>query len=111
MKKLMLSGLILMAVWNVAAAADLILAGNGRSDYRIAAPPHANEMERLAVADLAMYLKRITGADFTGTDAKYTIHVGKAAPSDKKPLRPNERRVRSENGDLHTITLFEVYSP
>ena len=114
MKKLILSGLMLWAVWNMAAA-ELILAENGRSDYRIAAPSNANEMERLAVADLAHYLKRITGADFTGAEAKHTIYVGKAAPSDNVPLRPNERRVRSENGDLHIYgegeygTAFAVY--
>ena len=93
--------------WLVAAVAalpvraDLILAENGRSNYRIAARPTSNEMEKLAAADLARYLERITGADFSAADAKHTIHIGKRAPSDREPLRSEERRVRSEQGDIY----------
>ena len=80
---------------------ELVLAANGKSNYRIVDLTPGSEMEKLAVADLALYLKRITGADFTGTSAKHTIYVGKAAPSDKSPLKAEERRVRSENGDIY----------
>ena len=99
MKKLFLTLLSAIAVFSVRA--DIILAENGKSYYRIVAQPTASEMEKLAVADLAKYLKQITGADFTGQDAKHAIYIGRRAPSDKEPLKANERRIRSENGDIY----------
>ena len=99
MGKIFLSFLTAVAAFSVRA--DIVLAENGKSDYRIAARPTENEMEKLAVADLAKYLKQITGADFTGKDAKHAIYIGKCAPSDQTPLKANERRVREDHGDLY----------
>ena len=94
---------------------EIVLAMDGRSDYRIVGREGADETERAAVADLAKYLKQITGADFTRAEAKHAIYVGKAAPSDKVPLKADERRIRAENGDLYIYgngrcgTAFAVY--
>ena len=94
---------------------EIVLAKDGKSDYRIVPPETLNKLDAPALEDLAKYLKQITGADFTGKDAKHAIYVGKCAPSDKTPLRPHERRVRSENGDIYIYgegafgSAFAVY--
>ena len=102
MKKLwLLSALALTLGVLSASAGELVLAKDGKSDYRIVAAPTENKMEQEAAKDLAKYLKQITGADFTNQDAPRAIYIGKVAPSDKEPLKFDERRVRSENGDIY----------
>ena len=114
MLKCLMLGAALFAASGVLRG-GIVLAENGRSDYRIVAREGADEREQAAVADLAVYLKRITGADFTQTAAKHCIYVGNAAPSDARPLKAQERRIRSENGDIHiwgegkSGTAFAVY--
>ncbi len=94
---------------------EIVLAKDGKSDYRIVPPETLNKLDAPALEDLAKYLKQITGADFTGKEAKHAIYVGKSAPSDKTPLQPHERRVRSENGDIYIYgegafgSAFAVY--
>ena len=100
-RSLLLSALALTLGVLSASAGELVLAKDGKSDYRIVAEPTDNRMERAAAKDLAKYLKQITGADFTDKDAKHAIYIGKVAPSDKEPLKFDERRVRSENGDIY----------
>ncbi len=66
------------------AAADLELAGGGRTPYRIVVDPAATIAEKHAAAELARFLKQVTGAEFaieTGTAAGPgpTIIVGPGA--------------------------------
>ena len=100
-RSLLLSALALTLGVLSASAGELVLAKDGKSDYRIVAAPTDNRMERAAAKDLAKYLKQITGADFTDKNAPHAIYIGKVAPSDKEPLKFDERRVRSENGDIY----------
>ena len=98
-------------------AAELKLAENGKTPYTIVIPAKAAKIEKAAARDLAVYLKKVTGAEFpvAETAAPPRIVIGKAAPADTKPLGPRERRVRSENGDLHLYgadprgSAFAVY--
>lgn len=56
--------LTLAAVAAEAVPAPLTLAKDGRTDYRIAVAADAIEPERHAAAELASFLKQVTGADF-----------------------------------------------
>ena len=91
--------------------ANLILAENGRTGYRIVInrtlPP-----DELAVAtELAQYLRKITGAEFpvAEADAPFAqttstsgaIYIDWPAPGDNTPLSPFERRVKSVEKDLY----------
>ena len=83
-------------------AAEVRLASDGKTDYTVVAPEKPTEHEQAAVDDLAMYLSRITGAEFTvNGDAPKKLYVGKRAPSDRTPLKDYERRVKEENGDIY----------
>ena len=86
----------------VGEGAELVLAENGRTAYQVVAAPEANAMELAAVSDLKTALREITGADFASAQGKTRrIHVGVAAPNDKKPLEHNERRITSCDGDIY----------
>ena len=96
----------LAAVLSCSAAAlcagELTLAENGATVYQVAGPEKPSTMEAAAVADLKKLLREITGADFAaGSGKTRTIHVGVPAPSDKAPLKENERRIASEGGNIY----------
>ena len=81
---------------------ELTLADNGVTEYHVTSPETPSPMEADAIADLKNLLKEITGADFAdGIGKKRHIHVGVPAPSDKEPLKENERRIASEGGDIY----------
>ena len=81
---------------------ELTLADNGVTEYQVTSPETPSPMEADAIADLKNLLKEITGADFAaGAGKKHHIHVGVPAPSDRKPLKENERRIASEGGDIY----------
>ena len=98
-------------------AAEVKLADGGKTAYTIVISDDANKMEQAAAGDLALYLKKVTGAEFRVADAAPSprLVIGKRAPSDKRPLRRRERRVVSENGDIyfygdgHNGNAFAVY--
>ena len=101
MKKLLTLLLAASAVLPLAAA-QIRLASEAKTEYTVVAPGAPSPDERAAAADLAATLSRITGAKFTvNGDAPKKLYVGKRAPGDKTPLKPFERRVREENGDLY----------
>ena len=83
------------------AAAELTLADGGSTRYRVVAPKKASEMEAAAAADLKKVLKEISGADFGAAAAPRAIFVGVVPPCDKTPLKADERRITSFNGDLY----------
>ena len=92
------------------ADAPLRLASDGRTEYAIVKPDRPFPDDPAAVADLAHYLKRITGAEFPVISSdeigkrpgvsRY-LYVGRCPDSDKKPLAVWERRVRSEDGNIY----------
>ena len=98
-------------------AAELKLAENGKTDYTVVVAKDAKKLDKQAARDLAVYLGKITGAKFFVADAaeSHRLVIGERAPSDKRPLRRRERRVRSENGDIyfygagHHGSAFAVY--
>ena len=83
-------------------AGELTLADDGVTAYQVAGPEQPSPMEADAVADLIKLLHEITGADFAdGSGKTRKIHVGVPAPSDKVPLKENERRIATEGGNLY----------
>ncbi len=83
-------------------AAELTLADNGRTDYKVVIAENADRRSRAAAADLAATLAEITGADFTAAAGKSrSIFVGVAAPGDKEPLKEFERRIVVQDGNLY----------
>ena len=84
------------------SAAEVRLASGGVTDYTIMGPAKPSRDEAAATNDLREFLTRITGAQFTvGGDARHRIHIGRKAPGDTAPLKPFERRVREEGGDVY----------
>ena len=92
------------------ASETLRLAAEGKTGYAIVKPDRPLPDDDAAVADLAHYLKRITGAEFPvissgevgkrpGT-SKY-LYVGRRPDADKKPLAVWERRIKSQDGDIY----------
>ena len=112
-----ISFLLLAIAAALPLAAELKLAKNGRTDYAIVPPENPSKIESQAVADLAEYLKRSTGAEFkVAADAPSPrIVVGRRAPGDEKPLQLRERRIKSSGNDLYLYgggtygTAFAVY--
>lgn len=98
-------------------AAELKLAENGRTAYVIVPPENPSRIESQAVEDLALYLKRSTGAEFKVDANGHSprIVVGRRAPGDNKALRLRERRIKSSGDDLYLYgggtygTAFAVY--
>ena len=86
----------------------LRLASEGKTEYAIVQPDRPQPDDPAAVADLAHYLKKITGAEFpviTPAEAgkrpgKY-LYVNRRPDSDKKPLAVWERRVKSQDGNIY----------
>ena len=101
MRKLIVS--ILGALAILPLAAEVKLAEGGRTAYTIVLQKDANKLELEAARDLALYLKKITGAEFRIADTATSprLVIGRRAPSDKRPLKRRERRVVSENGDIY----------
>ncbi|MHB0956917.1 MAG: DUF4838 domain-containing protein [Pirellulaceae bacterium] len=102
----------------------LPLAAGSRTEYLIALGPDASLPEKTAAAELAVYLKRITGAEFvtvTPAQAKGrpVIAVGPGAALerglDAGPLGPEQWIVRSCGQDLFLVggqprgTLYATY--
>ena len=98
-------------------AAELKLAENGRTAYVIVPPENPSKIESQAVEDLALYLKRSTGAEFKVDAHGHSprIVLGRRAPGDGKVLKLRERRIRSCGDDLYIYgggtygTVFAVY--
>ncbi len=84
------------------AAAELVLADGGRTEYKVVPCKGARELDRIAANDLAATLKEITGADFSAAAGKEkSIFVGVAAPGDKTPLKEFERRIVTQDGNVY----------
>ena len=84
-------------------AKQLLLAQNGRTDYRIVVPKNADELKE-AANDLRETLTELAGADFSpGKDREKTrcIYIGIPSPNDKEPLAQNERRITTCDGDIY----------
>jgi len=104
MKALKLFSLCIAVLFAAAAAeAELLLADNGKTDYQVVNRiKKASRGEKAAARDLRTALRIISKADFTtAVGKKYQIIIGEAAPSDKRPLKNYERRIVSENGNIH----------
>ena len=82
--------------------AELTLAENGNTAYKVVAPKQATSAEAAAAADLKNTLHKITGADFAAPAGKTKrILVGVQPPCDQTPLKPYERRITTCEGDLY----------
>ena len=107
-----------------AAGAQLKLARNGATDYAIVPSAAATEAEQFAVEELALFLQRITGAEFSiaagAVEGKKRIHVGWtdfAAQNgiDCEKLGEEEWAIRTVGDDLILTggrprgTLYAVY--
>ena len=81
---------IILATAGAAAAEDIRLAVDGRTEYRIVTPDRASEVDAYAARELALYLSKITGAEFAIVspeaveDGKPCIFVGASAPALKR---------------------------
>ena len=99
-----LACLCALGAWlaGTAAAAEIVLADGGKTDYAVVSKPKPTDREFAAANDLRRTLKEITGADF-GADPGKTkhIYVGVRPESDKEPLKEGERRITSYNGDIY----------
>ena len=97
---------LLLCVCNLSG--QIILSRHQKTDYGIVSSSALTDNEKTAVAELAQYLNRITGASFAVTEATDrpqnaagpSIFVGWKAPSDTAPLKPYERRIKSEGKDI-----------
>ena len=103
LKTVLLCFALLGVVWGVYAAEALRLASDGRTDYAIVTQEKLQPIESAAAADLAHYLKLITGADFpiasasgARTPAAKCLFIGRRAPGDEKPFAKWERRIKSD---------------
>ncbi len=114
----MKDGIVLLAVFLGAAAwgMDLRIAENKATDYVIVAPEKTLNIEKKAIRDLRHFLKEITGANFKmAPKGDKCIFIGQAAPSDKDELKPFERLVKTENGNIYiygkgrTQNAFAIY--
>ena len=101
LRKVVGSALCTLAALTAASGAELVLAENGATAYKVVAPQSPSPMELAAVSDLTTVLREITGADFTeNSDNTHRIFVGVPAPGDVEPLREYERRIVAHDGDL-----------
>ena len=94
--------LVLSCAATVALRAGSVLADNGLTDYSIVQKDVPTDNEKLAAADLAAYLGKISGAKFSvGGAGKHKIFVGVAAPGDNAPLKRRETRIKSVGEDIY----------
>ena len=94
--------LALSCAATVALRAGSVLADNGLTDYSIVQKDVPTDNEKLAAADLAAYLGKISGAKFSvGGAGKHKIFVGVAAPGDNAPLKRRETRIKSVGDDIY----------
>ena len=100
---LKLAAVLAFAAFTAAAsAAELKLAANGATEYKVVNAPKPTEMEFAAANDLKQILKEITGADFSaGSGKTRSIFIGVKPECDREPLKECERRITSYNGDLY----------
>ena len=102
MHKFVRSALCSLAALTAVSGAELVLAENGRTEYKVVAPTQATPAEAAAAEDLETTLKEITGADFSASpDKTKRILVGVVPPCDKEPLHEDERRVTTHGGELY----------
>ena len=98
LRHLIVSGLFLAST--LLAAADLTIAENGVARAGILIPEKARPVVKVAADELAGYLKKITGAEFTvGTTSKYKTNF-KLGFGDPKGLAPEEFIIRTSGNDI-----------
>lgn len=91
------------------ARAEIVLAENGKTNYRIAVGNALPAGDRAAAHELADYLHQITGAEFPveeyaelpTPEENAFIFVGRRPPEEARPLAPFERRVQSIGNDIY----------
>ncbi len=97
MKKLFILLVLLSAVSN---AAPLKIAENGKALAGILIPADAKPVTRLAADELAEYLKKMTGAEFTvGTQSPHQVNF-KIGFGDASDFLPNEYVIRTNGNDI-----------
>ena len=85
-----------------AAGGEIVLAEGGKTAFKVVPAACSRSDEEAAAADLAAVLKEITGADFSAPAGKTKrIFVGIRPECDKEPLKEDERRVATHNGELY----------
>ena len=87
---------------NTLPAKDLILARNGKAEYKIVLASKDNVIDAFAAKELAQALKKMTGADFNNSKAKKRIIIGAAPAKVKWDLSEQASVIHPvENGDIH----------
>ena len=85
-----------------AAGGEIVLAEGGKTPFEVVAAAGARSDEKAAAADLAAVLNEITGADFSASPEKTKrILVGVRPECDTEPLKEDERRVTTHDGELY----------
>ena len=99
-----LACLCALGAWlaGTAAAAEVVLADGGKTDYCVVGAKKPSDDEFAAANDLRKTHKEITGADFSSIAGKTKyIYIGVRPECDKAPLQPFERRITTYNGDFY----------
>lgn len=110
----------LLALSLTAAAADLTLAGPQTDPATIFFAPTAPRLEKVAARELAAYLGRISGRQFTAAPAPEAIPeravlLGTASPRPAEPLSDQGYLIRADGQQLHIRggsprgTIYGVY--
>ena len=82
--------------------AELVLAEGGKTAYSVVLKADPTETEKLAAADLALYLGKVSGAKFTVSGPeKHRIFVGVPAPGDAEKLKRRETRIKNVGDDIY----------
>ena len=115
LQHLIMAGLSLASA--LLAAGDLTIAENGVACAGILVPEKTKPVVELAAKELAAYLKKITGAEFTvGTASKFKTNF-KLGFGDPKGLEPEEFIIRTNGNDIEIfghdtnkkISVFNLY--
>ena len=87
---------------NAFPAQKIVLAENGKTDYKIVLSTKGNEIDAFAAKELAEGLKKMTGADFTDAKAKKNIFIGISPKGVKWDLSDQASIIHvAENGDIY----------
>ena len=88
--------------------ADIVLSKNGKALYTIYASPSAGAIDRFALAELKLHLKKICGDEFSSGISQKTIYLGLSNEAKKllgrddlsSKLKDQDSVIQTKNGNL-----------